>query len=183
MKDAYTAEEAGKKSEAASKASAVRDFYPDYVGTHSAYEVIAADYLAQQNRSAAEQQLEQYRNIGGTSLETLKTLAKLETENHKQDQARTTLQKLVFVYPEDEETHRLLGAILLDNNDANGAIREYQAVLNLKSADSAEAHYDLAKALRAAKRNSEAKDQVLLALESAPGFKPAQQLLLQLSQE
>jgi tetratricopeptide (TPR) repeat protein len=183
MKGAYAAEEAGQKSEAAGKASAVRDFYPDYVGSHSAYEVVAANYLAQQNRSAAEQQLERYRDIGGTSLETLKTLAKLETENHKQDQARTTLQKLIFVYPEDEETHRLLGGILLEKNDASGAIREYQAVLNLKSADSAESHYDLAKALRAAKRNSEAKDQVLLALESAPGFKPAQQLLLQLSQE
>jgi hypothetical protein len=37
--------------------------------------------------------------------------------------------------------------------------------------------------LRAARRNGEAKDQVLLALESAPSFKPAQQLLLQLNQE
>ncbi len=183
MKTVYAAEEAGKKSEAASKASAVRDLYPDYVGSHSAYEVVAADDLAQHNRSAAEQQLERYRNIGGTSIETLKTLAKLETESGQTKEARTTLQKLIFVYPEDEETHRLLGGLLLENNDANGAIREYQTVLNLKTADSAEAHYDLAKALRAAKRNGEAKDQVLLALESAPSFKPAQQLLLQLSQE
>jgi hypothetical protein len=37
-------------------------------------------------------------------------------------------------------------------------------------------------ALRAAHRLNEAKDEVLLALEAAPGFKPAQQLLLQLSQ-
>ncbi len=183
MKSAYAAVEAGKKAEAVSKAAAVRDLYPDYVGSHSAYEVLADGYLAQNNKSAAEQQLERYRNTGGDSIETLKTLAKLEMENGKPDQARATLQKLVYVYPEDEETHRRLGAILLDNNDANAAIREYQAVLNLKTADSAEAHYDLAKALRAARRNGEAKDQVLLALESAPSFKPAQQLLLQLSQE
>ena len=183
MKDAYQAAEAGKKAEAMSKASAVRDLYPDYTGSHSAYEVLAEGYLAQNNKGAAEQQLERYRNTGGTSLETLKTLTKLETENGKSKEAQATLQKLIYVYPEDEEAHRLLGGVLLESNDANGAIREYQAVLNLKTADSAEAHYDLAKALRAAKRNGEAKDQVLLALESAPGFKPAQQLLLQLSQE
>jgi cellulose synthase operon protein C len=183
MKSAYAAVEAGKKAEAVSKASAVRDLYPDYVGSHSAYEILAEGYLAQNNKSAAEQQFERYRDLGGNSLETLKTLAKLEIENGKPKEARTTLQKLIYVYPEDEETHRLLGGLQLDNNDANGAIREYQTVLNLKTADSAEAHYDLAKALRAAKRNSEAKDQVLLALESAPSFKPAQQLLIQLSQE
>jgi hypothetical protein len=40
----------------------------------------------------------------------------------------------------------------------------------------------LAKAFHAAHRVQEAKDQVLLALEAAPDFKPAQQLLLQLSQ-
>jgi tetratricopeptide (TPR) repeat protein len=183
MKSAYAAIEAGKKSEAVSKVSAVRDLYPDYIGSQSAYEILADGYLAQNNKSAAEQQLERYRDLGGNNLETLKKLAKLETDSGKANQARTTLQKLIYVYPEDEETHRLLGGILLENNDANAAIREYQAVLNLKTADSAEAHYDLAKALRAARRNGEAKDQVLLALESAPSFKPAQQLLLQLNQE
>jgi cellulose synthase operon protein C len=40
----------------------------------------------------------------------------------------------------------------------------------------------LAQALFAAHRTSEAKEHVLLALEAAPDFKPAQQLLLQLSQ-
>jgi hypothetical protein len=60
-------------------------------------------------------------------------------------------------------------------------VREFSAVLALKPADTAESHYDLAKALQAAHRSTEAKDQVLLALEAAPDFKPAQQLLLQLS--
>jgi len=53
----------------------------------------------------------------------------------------------------------------------------------LKPADTAEAHYHLAQALAGAHRNGEAKDQVLTALEAAPGYKPAQQLLLKLSQE
>jgi hypothetical protein len=76
----------------------------------------------------------------------------------------------------------MLGAILLKKGDANGAIREGEANLALHPTDAADSHYQLAVALRAARRVAEAKDEVLLALEAAPGFKPAQQLLLQLSQ-
>ncbi len=47
--------------------------------------------------------------------------------------------------------------------------------------DPAGAHFQLAKALRAAKRNNEAKDEVFAALEIAPEFKPAQKLLLELN--
>ncbi len=87
-----------------------------------------------------------------------------------------------YIYPEDEEVHRLLGGLLLTSGDPSRAIREYSAVLHLKPADTAESHYDLAKALQAAHRSNEAKDEVVLALEAAPDYKPAQQLLLQLSQ-
>ncbi|HEY1215421.1 MAG TPA: hypothetical protein VGE93_17460, partial [Bryobacteraceae bacterium] len=65
--------------------------------------------------------------------------------------------------------------------DSNGAIREAEAMLALHPADVAASHYQLARALNAAHRTNEAKDQVLLALEAAPDFKPAQQLLLQLN--
>jgi Flp pilus assembly protein TadD len=93
------------------------------------------------------------------------------------------LTKLLYVYPEDEGVHRKLGALLLEGADPAGAVREFQAVVDLKPADTAEAHFNLAQALVSAHRNGEAKDQVLTALEAAPGYKPAQQLLLKLSQE
>ncbi|MBV9406622.1 MAG: hypothetical protein JO211_14855 [Acidobacteriaceae bacterium] len=112
----------------------------------------------------------------------LKTLARFEQENGRREQAETTLQKLNYIYPEDEEIHRRLGSLLSAAGDANGAIREFRAVLTLQPADAAEAHYQLAKALNAAHRLNEAKDEVILALEAAPGYKPAQQLLLELSQ-
>jgi len=98
-----------------------------------------------------------------------------------QTEAENTLSKLNYIYPEDEETHRRLGGLLLNAGKASGAIREYEAVLQLQPGDPAESHYDLAKALSAAHRTGEAKDEVLLALEAAPDFKPAQQLLLQLN--
>ena len=113
---------------------------------------------------------------------SLKKLAEWEQQAGNAKQARTVLAKLNYIYPEDEETHRRLGSLLLDAGDAEGAVREGKALLALKPVDAAESHYELAKALKAARRLNEAKDQVVMALEAAPGYKPAQQLLLQLSQ-
>jgi predicted Zn-dependent protease len=182
LKAAYVDLQNGKKEEAAQQALTVQNFYPEYVGADSGYELTADFYLSKGDRAAALKELEQYRNMGGKSLQTLKKLARVEQESGDAKQAQVTLEKLNYVYPEDEEIHRKLSSLFLESGDASGAVLESKAVLALKPADAAESHYELAKALHAAHRLSEAKDQVVLALESAPGLKPAQQLLLQLSQ-
>jgi tetratricopeptide (TPR) repeat protein len=171
----------GKKDEAIREGLTIRDYYPDYVGNESDYELIVEAYIGKGDRAAAIRALQQYRDQGGRNVSTLKKLAALEQESGNSTQAENTLSKLNYIYPEDEETHRRLGGLLLNRGNASGAIREYQAVLQLQPGDPAESHYDLAKALSAAHRMGEAKDQVLLALEAAPDFKPAQQLLLQLN--
>jgi len=182
IKLAYDDLQHGKQEEAVRQALAIRDYYPDYVGGNSVYELSADLYLSKSDKPAAIQELEKYRAAGGTNVETLKKLARLEQEAGKTNQAEVTLRKLNYVYPEDEEIHRRFGDLLLQGGNAAEAVREYQAVVTLEPADEAESHYELARALNAAHRTNEAKDEVLLALEAAPGFKPAQQLLLQLSQ-
>ncbi|HEY3937761.1 MAG TPA: hypothetical protein VGL97_10040 [Bryobacteraceae bacterium] len=182
LKAAYGDSQNGKKEEAGQRALAVQNFYPEYVGNDSAYELAADSYLSKGDKPAALKELEQYRDMGGKSPQVLKKLASVEQETRNVKQAEVTLEKLNYIYPEDEEIHRKLSSLLLASGDASGAVRESQAVLALKPADTAESHYELAKALHAAHRLSEAKDQVVMALEAAPGFKPAQQLLLQLSQ-
>lgn len=174
--------QSGKKDEAIREGLSIRDYYSDYVGNESVYELTADLYLGKNQKPAAIRELERYRDLGGRNVSTLKKLAALEQESGQPNNAENTLKKLNYIYPEDEEIHRRLGGLLLNGGDASGAIREYQAVLQLQPADPAESHYDLAKALRAAHRMEEAKDQVLTALEAAPDFKPAQQLLLQLNQ-
>jgi len=54
-------------------------------------------------------------------------------------------------------------------------------VLAWQPVDPAHSHYELARALHTAHRAGEARDEVLQALEVAPNYKPAQQLLLQLT--
>lgn len=182
LKIAYADLQSGKFDDAIRQGLSIRDDYPDYAGSESDYELIAEAYIGKNDKSAALQELERYRNAGGTNVNTLEKLARLERDSNQPTQAELTLKKLNYIYPEDEEIHRRLGTLLLDGGDANGAIREDRAVLALHPSDPVESHYELARALRAAHRLDEAKDQVVMALEAAPDFKPAQQLLLQLSQ-
>ncbi len=170
-----------KVDDAIRTATAIRDFYPEYTGQGSAYELLAQAYEKKGNKSAAIPELQRYRDEGGTNVESLKHLAVMEQDSSQAKQAEATLRELNDIYPEDVEIHQRLGDLLLADGDATGAIREDEAVLALQPADKAASHYRLAKAFSAAHRANEAKDQVLLSLEAAPDFKPAQQLLLQLS--
>lgn len=160
---------------------AIRDLYPEYVEAASVYEMLSDAYLAKGDKAAARAQLAQYSSIGGRNPAALKKLSALEAEAGRSKEAAATLQRLNLIYPLDEDLHRRLGALALDQREFGIAIREYRAVLASKPVDPASAHFDLAKALQAAKRQDDAREEVLLALEAAPGYKPAQQLLLELS--
>ena len=62
------------------------------------------------------------------------------------------------------------------------AIAAYRALIGLNASDPAGAHFDLARALLASGIEQEAKREVLRALEIAPSFIKAQELLLKLSE-
>ena len=86
-----------------------------------------------------------------------------------------------YIYPvQDEELHRKLGELWLAQGNFAGAIREDTAVVAMKPLDKAGAEFDLAQAYYAAGEKAKAEETVLLALEAAPGFRPAQKLLLEL---
>lgn len=169
----------GNSSAALAKALAIRDFFP---GNPATYELIAQCYSMQQKKPEAMEALEQYRKAGGSAVDLLSQLAQLQIETNHPEAAIGTLQQINLIFPEEQKHHQTLGALLLKANRPADAIVEYRSVLALKPADVAESHLDLARALNAAHQTAEAKDQVLLALEAAPNYKPAQQLLLQLSQ-
>ena len=161
--------------------TAIRDMYPDYVEEHSVYEALAEAYLATGNKAGAIAELLRYEKIGGRDPESLKLLAKTLEEAGRTAEAADALNRLNFIYPMDGTAHRSLGGLWLVQGNVAGAIREYQAVLARNPQDPAQAHYDLAKAYQANKQIEQAKEELLAALEVAPGFRPAQKLLLELS--
>lgn len=173
--------DAGKFQEAIKDGTSASNVYRDYVQGGSAYEVLAKAHLAQGDSAAAAAALEMYRDRGGRDLAVLKQLADLQIKLKEPKKAIDTYHGLLDVYLGDEEVHRKLGSLELDNGDANLAVREYRAVLAMHPSDVAQSHYDLARALVAAQKNDDARDEILASLEAAPDFKPAQQLLLKLN--
>ena len=76
--------------------------------------------------------------------------------------------------------HYAMG-IIYDNEGRSGeAVREYTAAAALKPLDQATAQYNLARAYLASGNRTKAQEYVLASLEAAPGFRPAQKLLLEL---
>ncbi len=160
---------------------AIRDLYPDYVEEHSVYEALAAAYIAKKDDAAAIAELQRYEKIGGRGPETLQLLAKKLTEAGRGVEAADALNRLNFIYPMEAKAHRSLGELWLVQGNLKGAIREYRAVVAGNPLDQAQAHYDLAKALVANHQTEQAQEELLAALEAAPGFRAAQKLLLELS--
>ena len=160
---------------------AIRDIYPDYVELGNVYDFLAQAYLAKDDKAKAMAELTKYSKIGGRDPVTLKQLATLETEAGLKKEAIGTLERLNVIYLEDEGAHQKLGDLYLELGNPTLAAREYGAVLALGTVDKAGGHFQLAKALAQSKKFDEARDEVLSSLEAAPSFKPAQKLLLELS--
>jgi hypothetical protein len=160
---------------------AVRALYPEYVGEANAYEYLAEASLAKGDKKAAAAVLSAYAKAGGEHPGALKKLASLEEELGDKQAAAATLEAVNFIYPvHDEELHRHLGELLLGQKIYAGAIREDAAVVAMKPLDKAGAEFNLAQAYYAAGDKGKAEETVLLALEAAPGYRPAQKLLLEL---
>jgi tetratricopeptide (TPR) repeat protein len=159
----------------------LRDIYPDYIEAGNVYEFLAEAYLAKNDKAAAAAELERYAKAGGRSPAALKKLATLLAEAGRKKDAAAALDRLTYIYPVDEELHRQLGDLWLETGNIAGAVREYRAVLARNPGDPAASHFNLARALHKANQPKEALDQLLLSLEAAPGFRPAQKMLLELS--
>jgi tetratricopeptide (TPR) repeat protein len=155
--------------------------YPEYVEGVSGYELVADALTATGDKEGARLMLESYSKIGGRNPDTLMKLAKWQDEAGKPQDAIRTLERLAYVYPMGEDLHKRLGDLYLGAGKIDGAVREFTALAGSNTVDQAGVRYNLARALLAAKRTEEAKEQLLLALEAAPGYKPAQRLLLELS--
>jgi cellulose synthase operon protein C len=158
----------------------VRSLYPDYVYPANAYEFMAEADLAKGDKKAAAAILTSYEKIGGHNPPALKQLATLEEELGKPADAAATLERLNYVYPVDEDLHHRLGDLWFAQNNFSGAIQEYNAVVAMQPLDKAAAQFNLARAYFAAGQKDLAEEHILASLESAPGYRPAQKLLLQL---
>jgi tetratricopeptide (TPR) repeat protein len=181
MKEAGALIKEGKKDEAIAKLLEIRDLYPDYVERDSAYAELAKLFLDKGEKDKAIAQLEAYSKTGGRDPETVKKLATLLDEAGRKKDAQTALTRLLWVDPVDPDLLTRLGNLELANGDTKDAIREFNGALAMHPLDQATSHYNLAQAFHAAGQDEQARDEVVASLEAAPGFRPAQKMLLELS--
>ena len=160
--------------------AALLQMYPEYVFGANPYEFIAEADLGKGDDRSAVAILTAYEKMGGRSPEALKELASLEQKLGQPKEAAATLDRINDIDPVDEDLHRRLGDLWLAQNNYDGAIREYTAVLAVHPLDAASAQFNLARAYFAAGQRDKAEDHLLASLEAAPGYRPAQKLLLEL---
>ena len=155
--------------------------YPEYVDDANVYLLMAAADKARNEDKTEAAILTQYEHEGGQMPDALKRLATLEEASGKPGEAVATLERVNYIYPvKDEELHRRLGDLMYAQAHYEGAIREYRARVASNPVDKAGAEFNLAQAYYAAGQKDKAQETLLAALEIAPGYRPAQKLLLEL---
>jgi tetratricopeptide (TPR) repeat protein len=160
---------------------AIRSMYPEYIGDANVYQFLASANLAQGDKKPAAEVLTHYEKMGGQDPSILKKLASLEEELGQPKEAAATLERINYIYPvHDEDLHRHLGDLWFSQSNYPGAIHEYTALVALNPLDKAGSHFKLAQAYYASGQRDKAEESVLAALEAAPGYRPAQKLLLEI---
>lgn len=158
------------------------EWYPEYVEAGSPYELLASAYTELKNKPQALETLRKYAKAGGRSPATLKKLAAMEEEAGHKREAAAALARLNYIFPvNDEELHSKLGGVYVELGSWKEAVKEYRALVASKPLDPASAYYNLARAYHASGQREEAQDSLLQALEAAPGYRPAQKMLLELN--
>ena len=160
---------------------AILAMYPEYADEANVYVLMAEADRARGDDKSEAAILTAYEREGGQMPAVLKRLATLEEAAGQPVEAAATLERVNYIYPvKDEDLHRRLGDLLFAEKQYDGTIREYNARVASNPVDKAGAEFNLAQAYFAAGQKDKAQESVLAALETAPGYRPAQKLLLEL---
>jgi tetratricopeptide (TPR) repeat protein len=174
---------AGRVDEAVQEFEKTAALTPTATGFDSPHAQLAEIALEKKDRARAISELTKLMDVDFENLEVAQQLAALLREANVTDAARTrpVYERIVALDPFDKDARAALGRIALSRNEADVAAREFRTVIALKPLDPAVAHADLAESYVKAGRRDEAKRQALAALEIAPTYARAQDLLLQLT--
>ena len=155
---------------------------PNASGKDSPHDQMAA--IAVQKKDAAREikELTALVAIDTNNVEAARQLAAALRKAEGADAAslEPVYQRVTALDPFDADAHANLGRFLMKRNDAEAASREFRAVMALGPVDRAAAYTDLAESYFKSGKRADAKKQTLAALEIAPTYERAQELLLKL---
>jgi tetratricopeptide (TPR) repeat protein len=154
------------------------DLAPPAQGEASPHALLAQIDIRAGDNAGARRELRALLTYDHDSVTAARDLTKLATEAHADADRDYGLHVTTDLDPFDPSAHAELGRreLTLKQNDA--ALVEFRAALALGPTNRAEAHADVAEAFLALNRRDEAKQEAILALEEAPTYARAQDLLL-----
>jgi tetratricopeptide (TPR) repeat protein len=157
---------------------------PTATGDESPRALLADIALEKGDTARAIQELKQLVAVDYDNVGAARELARLLRQTNVTDAATLypVYRQIVAVDPYDAEAHAIVGELALKRNEPQVAIRSFRTVLALKPVDQAAALTNLADAYFRGGQRPEARKQILAALEIAPGYERAQDLLLKISE-
>jgi tetratricopeptide (TPR) repeat protein len=153
---------------------------PGATGEINPNKMIASIALEQKDNPRAITALEALLKVDHADIEAARTLAPMAAATGDTARAMDAYQRLVNVDPFETSAHAVLGRLALQRKELPIAVRAFRTALAANPPDRATAHADLAEAYLLSGRSGDAKVQVLAALEIAPAYERAQDLLLRL---
>jgi cellulose synthase operon protein C len=172
--------EAGKPDEAVPYLQRAKALFPRYGGADSPHWYLATIYKDRGKLREAASELAELVAVSETHYKAHLELADLRERLGDRAGAAAALDAALYIYPYDAAVHARLAALYAGLGERAKVVRERRAVVALAPVDAAEAHYQLALAYYEAGDAAAARRELLRALEMAPGFERAQELLLKL---
>jgi tetratricopeptide (TPR) repeat protein len=170
----------GKVDEAIEELKKAKEMFPEFAEADGPYALLAEAYRRKNDTraSAAELQAMTLINEQAFAENVAVATAMMDLGNHAG--AMAALDRAVWINPFDTEAHLKLAELAALRSDHRMAIRERRALLALDPTDRVEALYQLALAYANAGDVVSARREVLRALEQAPNYGKAQDLLLRI---
>jgi tetratricopeptide (TPR) repeat protein len=156
------------------------ELFPYVTGKGNPYESLAKLLEQKGDPAQAATVLEKLVSKDENNLEALKTVARLRSALGQRQQALDALLASFYISPFDYKLHTQAGELSVELKNYERALSEFQAAVALQPPNIAEANYNVATAYHALGRQPEAKRAVLRALEAAPRYEKAQELLLRI---
>ena len=171
---------AGRNDEALPYLERATRLFPEHAARDGAWWTLARVHRARGDARRAAEALARQAALDESDRAANVELAALLDSLGDAAGAAKALERALWISPYDIEIHQRLAALAARTGDRALAVRERRAVVALRPVDRADALYQLARAHFEAGEIAAARREVLRALELAPNFEAAQELLLTL---
>jgi tetratricopeptide (TPR) repeat protein len=151
---------------------------PSAIGDESPHAIMAELAGKLNDRPRAMKEYEALLASDHTNVEAARQLWTLAEAAGDERLMALAVTRIVSLDPFDATAHTGWGRMALKKKDTAIATREFRAALQTGAADKAAAHCDLGESYLLAGDRASAKKEALAALEIAPSFERAQELLL-----